>query len=76
MGPALTNLNNLIRMPSGCGEQNMVNFVPNICVIKYLTNTGGLTKEIQENAVKYMEIGKQYIYFKCSFTICFLLILC
>ncbi|BFZ02236.1 hypothetical protein BsWGS_05276 [Bradybaena similaris] len=59
MGPVLTNLNNLVRMPTGCGEQNMIGFVPNIFVLKYLTSIGKVTKDIQDNAVKYMEIGYQ-----------------
>ena len=37
LGPTVKNLDNLIRMPYGCGEQNMLNFVPNIVVIDYLT---------------------------------------
>lgn len=36
LGPSIPNLQNLIKMPSGCGEQNMLNFVPNIVVIEYL----------------------------------------
>ena len=36
MGPALDNLENLLKMPFGCGEQNMVNFAPNIFIMKYL----------------------------------------
>lgn len=36
LGPSIPNLANLIRMPSGCGEQNMLNFVPNIVIVEYL----------------------------------------
>jgi len=36
LGPSIPNLANLIKMPFGCGEQNMLNFVPNIVVIEYL----------------------------------------
>lgn len=36
LGPSLPNLDKLIRMPFGCGEQNMLNFVPNIVIIEYL----------------------------------------
>ena len=36
MGPVLSNIDNLVRMPYGCGEQNMLNFVPNIVVMNYL----------------------------------------
>lgn len=59
MGPALSNLDHLVRMPTGCGEQNMVGFVPNIFVLKYLTNTGRITEELRSKAVKHMEIGYQ-----------------
>ena len=58
MGPALSNLDSLVRMPTGCGEQNMVGFVPNILVLKYLTNTNRLTKEIEQKTKKHMEIGQ------------------
>lgn len=36
MGPILSNLDKLVQMPYGCGEQNMLNFVPNIVVLRYL----------------------------------------
>lgn len=36
MGPSTMNLASLIQMPFGCGEQNMLNFVPNIVVLDYL----------------------------------------
>ena len=43
MGPVLGTAEGLVRMPYGCGEQNMLNFVPNIVVVKYLTATQRLT---------------------------------
>ncbi|XP_014238205.1 murinoglobulin-1-like [Trichogramma pretiosum] len=36
LGPALDNLERLVRLPMGCGEQNMILFVPNIHAIGYL----------------------------------------
>lgn len=36
LGPTIKNLDSLVRKPYGCGEQNMVNFVPNILVMRYL----------------------------------------
>lgn len=36
LGPSIPNLENLIQMPFGCGEQNMLNFVPNIVIMNYL----------------------------------------
>lgn len=36
VGSILGNLENLIRLPSGCGEQTMIQFMPNLMVLKYL----------------------------------------
>uniref|UniRef100_A0A8C0XJV6 Alpha-2-macroglobulin-like protein 1 n=1 Tax=Castor canadensis TaxID=51338 RepID=A0A8C0XJV6_CASCN len=59
MGTALQNLDSLVQMPSGCGEQNMVFFAPIIYVLQYLEETGLLTKEIMSRAVGFLEIGYQ-----------------
>ncbi|KAG6796738.1 antigen [Apis mellifera caucasica] len=59
LGPSILNLANLIKMPSGCGEQNMLNFVPNIMILNYLKNTNQLTQAVQNKALRYMEIGYQ-----------------
>jgi CD109 antigen len=59
MGPILENIEHLVRMPYGCGEQNMVNFVPNIVVMRYLKATDRLTTEIEGKAKKFMEAGYQ-----------------
>lgn len=59
MGPALSNLDGLVRMPTGCGEQNMVGFTPNIYVLKYLTATGRLDEVMQDKAKTFMETGYQ-----------------
>ncbi|CAB3366518.1 Hypothetical predicted protein [Cloeon dipterum] len=59
LGPSIPNLANLIRMPFGCGEQNMLNFVPNIVVLDYLKNSNQLTPAVENNARKFLEIGYQ-----------------
>lgn len=59
LGGTINNLQKLIQLPCGCGEQNMLNFVPNIVVLNYLRNTHQLTAEIEAKAKKYMEIGYQ-----------------
>lgn len=59
MGSSIKNLDKLIQMPNGCGEQNMLNFVPCIVAINYLKNTGQLTKAIESKALNYMETGYQ-----------------
>ena len=59
MGPALSNLDGLLEMPDGCGEQNMAKFAPNIYIMDYLTNTNQLTETIRKNAVGYIRTGKR-----------------
>lgn len=36
IGRALANLDSLIQMPTGCGEQNLVKVAPSVYVLKYL----------------------------------------
>ena len=59
MGPVLSNIESLVRMPYGCGEQNMLNFVPNIVVMRYLKATERATPQLEGKAVKYKESGYQ-----------------
>ena len=61
MGPALTNLKDLLRMPYGCGEQNMASFAPNIFVLQYFYNTNQDVSRILEDALKYMRVGMNKI---------------
>ncbi|XP_067949557.1 CD109 antigen-like [Watersipora subatra] len=59
MGTALTGLDKLIRMPYGCGEQNMLNFAPTIFVTEYLMQTNQLTAETKTKSLGFMEKGYQ-----------------
>ncbi|XP_073189676.1 alpha-2-macroglobulin-like protein 1 [Lepidochelys kempii] len=59
MGTALQNLDRLVQMPSGCGEQNMVLFAPIIYVLQYLEKTGQLTPEIRQRATGFLRSGYQ-----------------
>uniref|UniRef100_A0A1I8AIS1 NTR domain-containing protein n=1 Tax=Steinernema glaseri TaxID=37863 RepID=A0A1I8AIS1_9BILA len=59
MGPALSNIDSLVQMPFGCGEQNMVTLVPNIVVLRYLKATNRANTLIESKAIKYMEAGYQ-----------------
>ncbi|KAM7243900.1 hypothetical protein CapIbe_004508 [Capra ibex] len=59
MGTALQNLDNLVQMPCGCGEQNMVLFAPIIYVLQYLEKTELLTEEIWSRAVGFLKLGYQ-----------------
>ena len=47
-----------MRMPYGCGEQNMVNFAPNIYVLKYLQTVNQLTKSLENKAKGFMIKGQ------------------
>uniref|UniRef100_A0A452R6E2 Pregnancy zone protein n=1 Tax=Ursus americanus TaxID=9643 RepID=A0A452R6E2_URSAM len=59
LGSAMQNLQNLLQMPYGCGEQNMVLFVPNIYVLNYLNETRQLTETIKAKAISYLISGYQ-----------------
>jgi CD109 antigen len=59
LGSTLNNLESLLQMSYGCGEQNMLNFVPNIVILKYLEATNKLTQAIRTTAVGYLEGGYQ-----------------
>lgn len=57
MGPTLNNLDKLLRLPFGCGEQNMIHFAPNVFVLKYLQKTHQLTPEVETEATDYLLQG-------------------
>ncbi|XP_067551768.1 pregnancy zone protein-like [Pseudorca crassidens] len=59
LGSAMQNLQNLLQMPYGCGEQNMVLFAPNIYVLNYLNETGLLTEKIKSTAISHLISGYQ-----------------
>ncbi|KFU93667.1 Ovostatin, partial [Chaetura pelagica] len=59
LGTALTNMDNLLNMPYGCGEQNMALFTPNIYILDYLNKTGQLTEEIRDKGTGYLSTGYQ-----------------
>ena len=58
MGPALSNLGRLVRIPYGCTEQTMVSFAPNIFVMKYLEAVNRESSTLKKNAVEYMRQGQ------------------
>nr|XP_057929611.1 C3 and PZP-like alpha-2-macroglobulin domain-containing protein 8 isoform X2 [Doryrhamphus excisus] len=59
MGPTLNNLDKLLRLPFGCGEQNMIHFAPNVFVLKYLQKTRQLSLEVENEAIDYLLQGYQ-----------------
>ncbi|XP_030393678.1 alpha-2-macroglobulin-like isoform X1 [Gopherus evgoodei] len=54
LGTAMQNLQQLLQMPFGCGEQNMVLFAPNIYVLDYLNKTGQLSEETKSKTIGYL----------------------
>ncbi|XP_023373045.1 CD109 antigen [Otolemur garnettii] len=59
LGFSIHGLASLIRMPYGCGEQNMINFAPNIYILDYLTKKRQLTDTLKEKALSFMRQGYQ-----------------
>ncbi|KAK6291010.1 hypothetical protein J4Q44_G00385910 [Coregonus suidteri] len=59
LGRALKNLDGLLQMPYGCGEQNMALLAPNIYILEYLRNTEQLTPAIRDKATKFLTSGYQ-----------------
>ncbi|XP_051962628.1 alpha-2-macroglobulin-like [Xyrauchen texanus] len=59
LGRALQNLHGLLRMPYGCGEQNIAVLSPNIYILQYLQNTEQLTSAIRERATGFLKSGYQ-----------------
>ncbi len=55
----IDGLEELIQMPFGCGEQNMIVFAPDVYITKYLQESGQLKAEIMAKAEKLMITGYQ-----------------
>lgn len=58
LASAMRNTQNLLQMPYGCGEQNMVLFTPNIYVLNYLNETQQLTPEVKSKAIGFLNTGE------------------
>ncbi|KAL3999243.1 Rab11 family-interacting protein 3/4 [Sarotherodon galilaeus] len=59
LGRALKNLDGLLQMPYGCGEQNMALLAPNIYILHYLKGTQQLTAAIMKKAANFLTSGYQ-----------------
>ncbi|KAM8846122.1 CD109 antigen [Synchiropus picturatus] len=59
-----SGLENLVQMPSGCGEQNMIRLAPNVYVLQYLSETGRSDPALRERALHNMLKGyeRQLLY--------------
>ncbi|XP_055348331.1 CD109 antigen-like [Paramacrobiotus metropolitanus] len=59
LGAAMNNLHKLIRLPTGCGEQNMATTTPNLVVAKYLKQLNQLAEPQKSKLLSNMELGYQ-----------------
>ncbi|EDW37150.1 GL26090 [Drosophila persimilis] len=59
LGPVIKNLENLLRLPSGCGEQTMSKLVPNYLVRDYLKSIKKLTPAIETRIKRNLQEGYQ-----------------
>jgi CD109 antigen len=55
----LQGVSDLLGMPYGCGEQNMIFLAPDVEVLRYLHATDQLMPEVQANAEYYVNVGYQ-----------------
>jgi CD109 antigen len=55
----IEGLDQLLKMPFGCGEQNMILFAPNVYIARYLMETDQLKPEIMAKAEHLMLVGYQ-----------------
>ncbi len=55
----IEGLDQLLQMPFGCGEQNMILFAPDAFILKYLEGTNQLKPEIQAKAETLLITGYQ-----------------
>lgn len=60
MGSSINGIEKLLRMPYGCGEQNMINFAPSMFIRAYLETVDQLTSSIREKSVRYMTSGRDF----------------
>ncbi|XP_012945641.1 CD109 antigen [Aplysia californica] len=59
IGSSLDNLESLLALPTGCGEQSMVKFAPDLYIYQYLQATSQLTQYLDTKIVRYLEYGYQ-----------------
>jgi CD109 antigen len=55
----MNGVSDLLGMPYGCGEQNMIFLAPDIEILKYLRETGELSPEVRATAEYYVNVGYQ-----------------
>lgn len=59
---SLDNLENLVQIPTGCGEQNMVKFAPNIVVLDVFTRINQLSEKVKNKIIRNLNVGTYKYY--------------
>lgn len=57
LGVSFSNIEKLVRMPTGCGEQNMAGLVPNIVALEYLEATSQASPQLKQRILNHLEQG-------------------
>lgn len=55
----MQNLENLLKMPSGAGDQNIALLASDTYVLDYLKSTEQLTEEVKSKAFSYLSNGEK-----------------
>ena len=58
MGPVIDDLGKYVRLPTGCGEQTALYFVPNTYIYSYLKIRKALKKRLEMKLIKFTRFGK------------------
>ncbi|XP_050293499.1 murinoglobulin-1-like [Anthonomus grandis grandis] len=61
LGQTIENLDHLITIPTGCGEQIIASMAPNLYVLRYLQANGLLTAARKQQIIRNLKIGYQKI---------------
>jgi CD109 antigen len=56
---SMNGVSDLLGMPYGCGEQNMIFLAPDIEILKYLREIGELAPEVRAEAENFINVGYQ-----------------
>jgi len=59
VGQSINGVEDLLGMPYGCGEQNMMLFAPDVLILRYLKATNQLNPEIQAKSEIFINTGYQ-----------------
>eukprot|EP00095_Tigriopus_kingsejongensis_P009746 maker-scaffold1177_size57108-snap-gene-0.11 protein:Tk09746 transcript:maker-scaffold1177_size57108-snap-gene-0.11-mRNA-1 annotation:"alpha-2-macroglobiln splicing variant 1 precursor" len=57
MAPSLANLESLVQLPTGCGEQNMIGMAPNVYLLEYMKGSGKADPKLEVQAKRNMKTG-------------------